>query len=342
MPSHPFHRPRGRVEEIRIDSALLESNLLGDPSERSVLVYVSEGADAVAGGVPLLVDLVGFTGSGFSHLGWKCFDENLPQRVDRLQDEGRLGPCVVALPDCFTSLGGNQYINSVAMGPWADWLIEEMIPALEERFPIAPGRDKRACFGKSSGGYGSVIAGMRYADTWGAVASHSGDMGFDRIYLRDLVAACDALNRHEGITGFLEHFRKTETVPGRDLGVLMTLAMAATYDPDPEAPLGIRLPVDLSTCVLDEEAWARWLLHDPVHIIEEESAQVQLRSLKGLYIDCGWRDQYFIHFGTRQLVARLTELGIEHRYDEFDGTHSGVNHRMDESLPFLYEALTRS
>ena len=122
MPIHPFPRPRGRLETFTISSPNIAQNLLGDPGERVVTVYVSEGADEVEGGVPLLVDLVGFTGSGFSHVGWKCYDENVPQRVDRLQDEGRLGPCVVALPDCFTSLGGNQYINSVAMGRWADFL----------------------------------------------------------------------------------------------------------------------------------------------------------------------------------------------------------------------------
>ena len=340
MPTHPFPRPLGRLETFTISSPNIAQNLLGDPGERVVTVYVSEGADEVEGGVPLLVDLVGFTGSGFSHVGWKCYDENVPQRVDRLQAEGRLGPCVVAMPDCFTSLGGNQYINSVAMGRWADFLIEDLIPELESRFPVRPGREHRGCFGKSSGGYGSLIHGMRYASSWGAVACHSGDMGFDRVYLRDFPAACDALNRWDGVEGFLRHFGETQTVAGSELHVMMVLAMAATYDPDPNAPRGVRLPVDTRTCVLDEEAWERWLKHDPVRILEERSAQENLASLRGLYIDCGSRDQYYIHYGTRQLVDRLQQLGINHRYDEFDGTHSGINHRMDESLPFLYAALS--
>lgn len=340
MPTHPFARPRGRLETFTIASDNLAQNLLGDPGERVVTVYVSEGADEVAGGVPLLVDLVGFTGSGFSHVAWKAYDESVPQRVDRLQAEGRLGPCVVALPDCFTSLGGNQYINSVAMGQWADFLIEDLIPELESRFPIRPGRDHRGCFGKSSGGYGSIIHGMRYASTWGAVACHSGDMGFDRVYVRDFPTACEALTRWGGVEGFIEHFHDTESVSGGDLHVMMILAMAATYDPEATAPKGVRLPVNLRTCVLDEEAWSRWLRHDPVRIIEEETAQANLASLRGVYIDCGARDQYFTQYGSRQLSERLAELGIAHRYDEFDGTHSGINYRMDESLPFLYAALS--
>jgi hypothetical protein len=59
------------------------------------------------------------------------------------------------------------------------------------------------------------------------------------------------------------------------------------------------------------------------------------------HIDCGWRDQYHIHYGSRILSQRLAEAGIRHRYEEFDDDHSDIDYRMDVSLPFLYRALTR-
>jgi hypothetical protein len=40
------------------------------------------------------------------------------------------------------------------------------------------------------------------------------------------------------------------------------------------------------------------------------------------------------------LVRRLNELGIAHRYEEFADNHSGVDYRMDESLPSLAQALS--
>ena len=61
--------------------------------------------------------------------------------------------------------------------------------------------------------------------------------------------------------------------------------------------------------------------------------------LRGIYIDCGWRDQYQIHFGTRLLSQRLSAAGIRHHYEEFDDDHSDVDYRMDVSLPFLYRAV---
>ena len=111
MPKQNFRLPAGRVEYLEIDSEALKNNLLGDPSYRTVAVYLPQGYEQSAEDYPLLVDIVGFTGSGLGHIGWKAFAESVPQRIDRLIEEGKMGNVIVALPDCFTSLGGNQYIN---------------------------------------------------------------------------------------------------------------------------------------------------------------------------------------------------------------------------------------
>jgi len=42
----------------------------------------------------------------------------------------------------------------------------------------------------------------------------------------------------------------------------------------------------------------------------------------------------------RRLVRPLNELGIGHRYEEFPNNDTGVDYRMDESLPFLAQALS--
>jgi hypothetical protein len=59
-------------------------------------VYVPAGCDGQ--GLPLLVDLVGFTSSGLSHTNRTAFRENLPERLDRLIGEQRMPPVVVAFP----------------------------------------------------------------------------------------------------------------------------------------------------------------------------------------------------------------------------------------------------
>jgi hypothetical protein len=114
--------------------------------------------------------------------------------------------------------------------------------------------------------------------------------------------------------------------------------MAASYDPDPAQFFGIRLPVTFDTCEVIEERWANWLRQDPVVAIGTQASN--LRRLKALYIDCGEKDQFNLLYGARRFVRRLNELGIAHRYEEFSDNHTGVDYRMDESLPFLAQALS--
>ncbi len=337
MPTHNFQAPRGRIETLEIDSEALRGNLLGDPSARSVSLYLPEGYDDSDADYPLFVGLAGFTGSGAKLLAWQSFGESLPQRIDRLCHEGVMGPVVLALPDCFTSLGGNQYINSAALGRWEDFLLDEAIPRIEQRYRVRRDPASRAIFGKSSGGYGAIVHGLRHGDRWGAVACHSGDMGFDLVYRRDLPAALDELARHEGdVTRFFDYLKSREKIRPGEMHALMLLAMAATYDPDPGAPLGVRLPVDPQTCELIRERWERWLAHDPLRLVERPECQDSLRRLRGLFLDCGFRDQYCLHYGARAFVRKLEAASIEHRYEEFDDDHSGIDYRMDRSLPFVY------
>lgn len=333
----------GRIERFELDSELLRGNALGDPHRRPVTVYLPPEYEASPRRrFPLFVDLVGFGSSGPTHVAWKGFDENLPERLERLVREGRMGPVVAVFPDCWTRLGGNQYIDSSALGRYASHLVREVVPAVEARYRTWAEPGRRALFGKSSGGYGALVHGMRHARHWGAVACHSGDMGFDLCYRGEVPRVATALARHGGDPArFLRDFYAKRKPSSGDHTVLMFLAMAASYDPDPDARLGFRLPMDLRTAQVDERRWRRWRAHDPLTLVERASCQRGLRSLGGLYFDCGERDEFHLHFGARRLHDRLDALGIAHHYAEFPDGHSGIDYRMDESLPWLYRRVMK-
>ena len=330
---HPSS-PRGAVRRLTLESAVLGDNLVGASPVRAVDLYVPA---AGAAGAPLLVDLVGFTGGGLSHTAWRPFGENVPDRLDRLIASGAMPPVVVAFPDCFTRLGGNQYIDSVAQGRWATFLTRELVPAVEGALGCGgPGR--RGVFGKSSGGYGAIVHAMLHADVWSAAACHSGDLAFDLCYLPDLPRCLRELAARDGDVERLVADAHSSPRPSDDLlHALELLAMGATYDPDPSAPLGVRLPVTHDTCELIDERWRNWLAWDPVRMVDAHAPA--LRSLRALYLDCGRRDQYGLIHGARRLHRSLDRLGVAHRYEEFDDEHLGIDYRMDESLPFLARAL---
>ncbi len=343
MPLHTFSRPRGELLELTIDAPCLAHNLLGDPSRRSVAVYLPEGYRHGDERYPMFVDLAAFSGSGLRRVSWTSFGESVPQRLDRLVASGAMGPVIAVFPDCFTSLGGNQYVDSPVLGDWFTFLHTALIPAIESEFRVRPGRSGRAVYGKSSGGYGALMQGLVNAECWGAVACHSGDMGFDLVYRPDLPRALDVLARHTGgIPGFLDHVATTTKLSGHEFQTLTILAMAASYDPRPDLPRGIGLPVDPHTCELDPIAWSNWLAYDPVQLISQAACRDQLRQLYGLYLDVGSRDQYMLHYGARSFVRQLIAAGISHRYEEFPDDHNNTDYRLDVSLPYLYAALSRA
>jgi hypothetical protein len=342
MPVHSFAPLRGRVELFELASDHLASNLLGDPSRRTIAVYLPPGYDEGAQRYPLFVGLAAFTGSGLKHLGWSAFGETLPQRLERLVAAGRMGPVVLALPDAFTSLGGNQYVDSLALGYWERWLLEDALPAIEARYRVHREPARRVVFGKSSGGYGALWHALRHGAQWGVAISHSGDIGFELLYARDFAATLDVLSRHAGsIENFLAKLAREPKLSGGDFHALMVLAMAASFDPDPTAPKGIRLPVDPHTAELLPERWARWLAFDPLHALERPGAAESLGALRALFLDCGRRDQYMLHYGARRFARRLRSLGIAHEHQEFDDDHSGIDYRLDVSLPWAYAKMER-
>jgi enterochelin esterase-like enzyme len=328
--------PRGTIHRLSLDSTVLKGNLLGDPAQRAIDVYVPHGHDGK--GLPLLVDVVGFTGGGPIHTNWKNFGENLPERADRLIASGAMPPAVIAFPDCLTRLGGNQYVNSTAMGRWDDFLLQEAVPFVEQKFGCG-GQSKRGLFGKSSGGYGAMVHALLHPDFWSAAAVHSGDMGFELLYRHEFVPVLRELTK----TGFdfgawVDKFWDARKTKDSDVHIIMILAQAASFDPDPSQPYGVRLPVTHDTCEIIPDRWANWMAWDPLTLVEKHGPG--LKALKALYIDCGDVDQYNLVYGARRMHKHLTAIGVPHTYEEFPDNHSSVDYRMDVSLPILAKALS--
>ena len=321
-----------------LTSRVLDGNPLGDPVTRRLPVILPPGYQADSQRrYPVIYGLTGYTGRGAMMLNDRAWGTNLQERLDQLY-AGGMPHAILVLPDCFTRLGGSQYVNSSATGRYEDYLTEEIVPYMDSRYATIASPAGRGVFGKSSGGYGALILGMRHADLFGAIACHSGDTAFDLCYTFDFPKTASAINAAGGLEAWMRAFDAKQKKSRSDIEVLMIIAMAACYSPDPLAPLGIALPFDLHTCEIREDVWARWLAWDPVEMVDEYADA--LRSLRLLFIDCGTRDEFNLHFGARQLVQRLQAHSIAYEHEEFDDGHMDIDYRYDVSLPKLALALS--
>lgn len=344
-----------RVEEF--ESPALAGNPLGDPHRRVVPVLVprgtspngtsaqgtslhgtsAHGTSAHGQRYPVVFVLAGYTGSGRSFLNWSAWSPSLPERIDILRDRGVIGDLIAVFPDAFTRVGGSQYINSEGTGRYEDMVAEDLVSWADSRFPtLADGRH-RGILGKSSGGYGALVLGMRRPDVFSAVACHSGDMYFEYCYKTEFPRLLRQMEAHGGLEGFLAAFADAPKKTSDLVLAMNVAAMAFVYSPASGKPGGVDLPFDARTGELDEGVWARWVEHDPVRIAERHVEA--LRSLRCLFLDCGRRDQFHLQYGLRILSRKLESLGVPHVVEEFDDDHTDTSYRYEVSIPRVWEAI---
>ncbi len=302
-------------------------------------MVVPPGYDDDARRYPVLYVLAGFTGFGATLLARACWEEAIDQRLARLFLHG-CPPALVVLPDCCTRLGGSQYVDSSALGRYASHLIDEVIPTVDAQFKTVPTAAGRAVVGKSSGGFGALHLVLTHPGVFAAAASHSGDLGFEQCYPHDFPACANAVARAGGIEPFLASFFAKRKRGSEEFAAISTLAMAAAYSPRADLADGFELPFDITTCELRSDVFDRWLAFDPVRRVAAGAAS--LRSLRALFVDCGNRDEYHLHFGARRFARECATHGVALRHEEFDDGHRGTSWRYDTSLPFLLQSLAQA
>lgn len=326
----------GEVVVETFDSKVLRGNALGDPTRRDVAVYLPPRYDP-SRRYPAAYGIVGYTGTGKMLLNVDPLGEDLKSRLDRLIRTGRMGPMIVPMVDCFTRVGGNQYINSTATGRYDDYLRKEIVPFIESKYRVG----RRGIWGKSSGGYGSIVQGMLHPDTWSALADHSGDSCFELCYIMDFPKALAAFRDHGGPAKWLRWYWRQPNRRREGLyPTLNTVGMAAHYSPNPRSPeLGTDFPFDLKTGDWRPEVWARWRAWDPVNLVDRYARN--LRRLRLVYVDCGTKDEFNLIWGARALHDKLLRARVKHVYQEFDDGHLNIPYRYDVSLPRMWRALAK-
>ncbi len=319
---------------VTLDSVSLKDNLLGDPTQRTTVVLSPQDIPPDEP-LPMIWVLTGYTGRGIAYLNHNPWQENFLDRLTRLTHQG-MRPIRAVLPDCFTKLGGSQYLDSPVTGPYATYLWDELRPQIESRFAVSA----RAVVGKSSGGFGALISVIMRPKLFQALASHSGDMFFEWSYLPDFPKAYQIIDSQGGIGPFIEAFLKRDDKPSSWISAMNIICLAAVYSPNlSKRDFPADFPLRFDTLEMDKEVWQKWIAWDPLRLVDQVPVQNTLSSLQVLYFDAGRFDEFQLQYGATQLHQKLVTYQISHQYELYDGNHFRTNHRFDHSLPLIANAL---
>ena len=337
----PWRRePAGRFDEHVLESEALRGNPLGDPHRRPLWVSVPPGYDQDTGRrYPSVYMIQGLTGQLDMWRNRPPMRPTFPELADRGMASGGIPPCVVVWVDCWTSLGGSQFLDSPGTGRYLTYLCDEVVPWVDSRYRTMADREHRGIAGKSSGGYGAMVVPMLREDLFGGLATHAGDALFEACYLPDFRRSARVLrDEYEGsYERFWEDFRSRPAFSKEwDHHLVNDWCMAACYSADPDGT--VRLPYDPATGRLIPEVWERWLALDPVRMVPDHAEA--LRSMRAIYIDAGKRDEYFLDLGAEAYRRVLEDIGVTDVFFElFDATHMSIEYRYPLGLRYLAERL---
>ena len=160
------------IVHTRIESAHLAGNLLGDPSERDLFVYLPPGYEESDRRYPTayLLQAFGTTAAEMvtpptDGLRWSPPIEDVLDPVFR-----RMGvpPMIVAIPDGWSRWGCGQWVDSPVTGNFEQYVLHDVVPAVDAAYRTIPAAGSRGVFGFSSGGFGAWNLGSRNPDVFGA------------------------------------------------------------------------------------------------------------------------------------------------------------------------------
>jgi enterochelin esterase-like enzyme len=330
---------RGRLEYPLLRSAVLRGNPLSDPTEREVLVYLPPSYDETKPRrYPLVMILPAYAASHRTLASFRLWEKNVFELYEQLLARAECTEAILAVPDAVNRWGGSQFLDSPASGAYQSFVVEEVLPFVDQLYRTIPRREARAIVGRSSGGFGALRIGIDRPDAFAAIGSHAGDALFETSIRPTFTSVATTLDREGGLHRFVTRTFESGPTSSADFETLAMIATCSAYAPEMSAPFPhCALPFDVGTALPIDDVWQRFLDHDPVTLLERFPSALSRAAL--VYLDAGDRDEHGLHFGARRMAELLRARGARVVHDEFAGGHRGTTSRFTVSLPRLLDAL---
>jgi S-formylglutathione hydrolase FrmB len=321
---------KGKLVEVKFNTPSLKGNLLGDPTEQGLSIYLPPSYDASPGKrYPVVYLLHGF---GASYQMWMDnADLNVPSILDGLIGAGKIREMIVVAPNGKNAYGGSFYVNSAVTGNWEDYIYKDVVSYVDANYRTMARSSSRGIAGHSMGGFGAVYLGMKHVDVFSAIYAMSPCcLGLEG----EFNEANPAWKR-------VANFTSREEVPKQprspdDFYPIAFVALSAAFSPNVESkPLygDFLYHEQNGTLVRNEAVAARFKAKMPLYLVEDYKQN--LLALRGIFLDYGQKDEIpHIRIATPLFSKALAERGIPHTFEIYEGgTHnSKVGERLQRRV----------
>jgi hypothetical protein len=183
---------------------------------------------------------------------------------------------------------------------------------------------------------------VKRSDLFSGFATHAGDALFDTSYTSIFPRLARRLRDDFGgsYQRFLDYFADAPVPLQHELDELLieVYGYSAAYSSDADGT--VHVPFDPRTGRLIPEIWNRWLAHDPVRMAPLHAEA--LRSMRGIWIDAGRRDEFYLDLGASAFHEAVTAAGVPAdrvHFELFDATHAAIEYRYPLAIDWLVRRL---
>lgn len=343
-----------KLLQLKVPAPSLKGNLLGDPTEQPVYVYLPPGYESSTKRYPTVYLLHGFTSNSSVWINGQYQGMKLQTLMDDSIKNGTVREMIVVAANGSNAYKGSFYTNSSVTGNWEDFIVRDLVNYVDTNYRTIQRAESRGIAGHSMGGYGSMMLGMKHPELFSAVYALSPCC---------LAMEADMSEANSAWPGVLQLTSRDQVdAPPRSFPQFFNVAfvaLSAAFSPNPNrAPLFVDFPFEAKpgTCTpppegtlltktpcvqRNEAAYAKWRSHVPVYVAEANKEN--LKKLRGIFIDFGEKEEFaHIRLGVKLLSSTFSELNIPHQFEVYaDGDHGSLIRRRMETrvLPFFNEKL---
>jgi S-formylglutathione hydrolase FrmB len=330
----------GTLVNVQIHSPALEGNLLGDPSDRSVNIYLPKSYYATPGKrFPVIYFLHGMPASENSLIDPIPFEifrqmaqlqapvdfpeEGFTSWVNGLIDHEGMNEVIIVMPNAANKYALSCYTNSSVQGRYEDYIVKDLVSYIDAHYRTIPNFNFRAVTGHCMGGYGAMRIAMKNPHIFGYVAALSPAI----LPEESVLFIAQYILMEQQIWGFTGPTPYNPSLPFK-FATNSLYSFAAAWLPNPDnPPYFVDLPFTYvnGTPEPNAELMAQWNAQSLFALVTDH--QKGLDKLRSIYFDCGMNDDLMMYPPNQVLHELMMNMNIQHQFETYEGTH--ISHLYD-------------
>ncbi|MCF2856746.1 hypothetical protein L1286_04645 [Pseudoalteromonas sp. SMS1] len=315
---------RAELVKVPFTSKALEHSLIGTQTTREVHIYLPDDYHTSQKRYPVLYFLGAYS--------WPIkYSSHIEKMLNNHKKAGNAMEMIVVMLEGNTPLRGSFYVNSQVHGNFSDYVLEEIVPWVDNTYRTKAHAKHRGIAGFSMGGTGALRFAAHHPDVFSHVYALSPGMFDEQGMAKSYLTSEAAIKRYQAFKQKLATSKTPQKVMAEEFASFQgraiwengqdnsysayLLAYAGAFAGTSAHPFGTHFSQDIE----QKPLWYRGF----GELISLYSTPEVVHKLRSIHIDVGDKDDYiWITEGVLALKEKAQQHKLPVSFSIFPGGHS--------------------